>query len=175
MQKSARFPLLFRIWVIASGAVFTVAIGLQLFFSRTDYGFLYNEALLYTCLISCVSLLISLTVWLRRYVLKLRALKALVSVACVFFSFVGTWVFFGTIVNSAHIDTPAQAPPVSLGTLISCIPHPEGQIGLSLYMQSFWYMPTPCRAAGFIKRWTTAMFGRVGAGTRWSTAMLCII
>jgi len=92
MPMTTRFPLHFRIWVIASGAVFAAAMGLQLFFSWTNYG----DALLLISIISLPSLHIGLTVWLRRCVLKRKAIKALVSVACYLLTIYGIWMICWT-------------------------------------------------------------------------------
>jgi len=76
-MKSSRFPLVYRVWIAASGAVFAAALGLQLFFSLTAYGFLYSEVPLWLCLGSFISLLVGLTIWLCRCVFKKAAGKIL--------------------------------------------------------------------------------------------------
>jgi len=92
MKKSVRFPLHFRIWLIASGAVFAVSIGLQLFFSRMNYGFIYNNALLLVCYVSFGVLLTGLTVWLCRRVLKRQAMQVLVWVAFALILYYLVWL-----------------------------------------------------------------------------------
>jgi len=108
MQKSTRFPLHFRIWLIASGAVFAVSAGLLVFFDRTDYGFLYSDALRWVCFISFIVLFTGLTVWLCRCVFKRKVIHALVSVACVLLALAWSfgWLFgIVTIVHAGEITS----------------------------------------------------------------------
>lgn len=94
MKQSARFPLPYRIWIGASGGIFAIAFGLQLFFSLTDYGFLHNEVLLWFCMDSFIILLVGLTVWLcHRRVYK----RVFMVAACVLLILVGFLVFSGTM------------------------------------------------------------------------------
>ena len=105
-----RFPLLYRIWIITSGAVFAVAMGLQLFFSWTKYGVLYNETLLWTCLGSFIVLIVGLTVWLCRHVYKRKASMASTVAGCVLLSLLGVIVHFAIIffsVMAGHTATDA--------------------------------------------------------------------
>ena len=94
-MKSSHLSRGYSLWVTGAGTVFALAMGAQLFFSRTDYGFLYNEALIWLCWGSFANLLVVLTVWLCRRVIKRRAAKALVSVACAvlsLFAFGAAWL-----------------------------------------------------------------------------------
>jgi len=102
MQKSTCSPLLFRIWVFTSGAVFAVSVGIQSFFSLTDYGFLYNGALLLVCFVSFFALLIGLTMWLCERFYKREVPMIATVVACALLSIVGIWTFVGTLLSSTH-------------------------------------------------------------------------
>jgi len=103
MKQPARFPLPYRIWIGASGGVFAVALGLQLFLSLTDYGFL-NDYLLLVCLISFISLLVSLTVLLCRRVFKRVWAKVIASILCVWLLQGG--VFFLCMFFSPMVGVP---------------------------------------------------------------------
>ena len=105
MKKSARFPLPYRIWIITSGAVFAAAMGLELFFSETGYGFLYDNELLLVCFVSFAVLLIGLTVWLCRRVLKRDAIKVLVSVACGLLAYHCLWGYGFATRGSYRVHT----------------------------------------------------------------------
>ena len=80
-MKNPRFPLPYIIWIALSGLVFTVAMGAQLFFSRTAYGFIYNGALLLLCLGSFVVLVSGVCLWLYRHVCKKYFAKMWVVIA----------------------------------------------------------------------------------------------
>ena len=103
MKQSARFPLPYRIWIGASGGVFAVTLGLPLFLSRTGYGFL-NGYLLWVCLISFISLLVSLTVLLCHRVFKRVWAKVIASILCVWLSTNGIFllcIFFSPLVGGS--------------------------------------------------------------------------
>jgi len=105
MQTNTRFPLFYRIWLIASGSVFAVSMGLNEFFIRSDYGFLYNYALLWVCFVSFLSLLVSLTAWLCRRVWKRKVLKILIVITCVLCSLLGLFTLFAFLLPEAHTGT----------------------------------------------------------------------
>ena len=65
-MKPSRSPWLYIIWVGVSGVVFAVAFGMNLYFSLTDYGFLYNGALAWVYRGGFISLMACVNLWLFR-------------------------------------------------------------------------------------------------------------
>ena len=86
MTQGTRFPLVWSIFTAACGVVSIAALSLQLFFSLTDYGFFYSDALLWVGLVSTVCSLICLTVWLHRRAIRRVFPKILTLAACILLS-----------------------------------------------------------------------------------------
>jgi len=87
--------------------VFVAAMGVQLFFSWTNYGFLYNEVLLWICLVNSIILLVGLTVWRCRYFFWRKALTV---IACVLLSLFAIFAHFAILLASVfggHTSTDA--------------------------------------------------------------------
>jgi len=71
-----------KVWIAASGALVAATFGILAFFALSRYGFLYMHALLLAFTLSCISLLVSLTLWLHRRKLKRDKARAAVSILC---------------------------------------------------------------------------------------------
>jgi len=94
MSDKPRLTRAYRIWFIVGGIAFLVSFALIIFFSMSDYGFLWDEALHQVGLVSFINLLVSITVWLCRRVLKKIYAKVLTSIACAVLSMISCYLFF---------------------------------------------------------------------------------
>jgi hypothetical protein len=149
-----------RVWLIASGAVFAISMGLLVFFDMTDYGFLYNGALLWVCYVSFIVLLMGLAVWLCGRLQKRKVRKALASVACALLILVWSYLCLAFVLIEGHTGTTSTDAGSILANRDRWVhTSPEGTNRIVVFHASTWIFAYPMR-----NRW---IYKEVKNGTGW--------
>jgi hypothetical protein len=89
-------------WMIASGAIIALLVGLLLFFRLSPYGFVYITGLYWLCCLCGLHLLVALTVWLCREKLRRRRAKALLIFASALCAILATLAVGLTMLIAAY-------------------------------------------------------------------------